>query len=419
MSSRTRFARILAVIAVMALVTSACAGAEEGIEETTTTAPAGTTAPGDTTAPEETTTTAAPEATTTTGSHPAAERGSYLVSEFLEAFPDHAALQDQMLATLEADPVPVAVEVAEPVQIAYFLPSLEISDAWARLDGALQGRLADLEIPYEITTFLTTPDDHSLQATHVESVLANPDQFDFAIFAPTEWEAQKESVRRLAAAVPTLAYNVANPFYDLWGTDESPITHVAFDHETGAKLLCEWAIEETGGEGKVALLRFVRGLVDELRSTTFGDCVSENSNMEVVIELETDGDREKAFTAANTAFTSHSDLTFMHAASTAITLGALAAVRERGALDQILLNGWGGGSDELAEIKAGNLDVTVFRVIDDWGTTAAEVIKLWLEGRQDEIPGVVSPTMKIIDYRWTAEEIDAETEWAFRYSGEG
>jgi autoinducer 2-binding periplasmic protein LuxP len=412
MRSRTLFVQVWVILAVMALVLSACTPAEEAVEPPPEVVEEEAVEP-----PPEVVEEEAPEEEEAV--HPAAERGLYLVSEFREAFPDHAALEQQLLEILAADPVPVAVEVTEPIRIAYFLPSLEISDAWARLDGALRGRLTDLNIPFEITTFLTRPDDHTLQATHVESVLADPGRFDYAVFAPTEWEVQKANVRRLSAVMPTLAYNVANPFYDLWGTDESPLSHLAFDHETGAQLLCEWVVQETGGEGTVALLRFVRGVVDELRSTTFGDCVEQNSNMEVVIDLETEGDRERAFTAANTALTAHPNITFMHAASTAITLGALAALRERDAIQDVLLNGWGGGSDELAELKAGNLNVTVFRVIDDWGASGAEIIKMHLEGRANEIPGVVSPTMKIIDHRWSAAEIDAETEWAFRYSGEG
>jgi autoinducer 2-binding periplasmic protein LuxP len=346
------------------------------------------------------------------------ERGIYLLSEFFDTFPEHEQLQDQLLEVMYSDPQPLAVEIDDPVQIAFFLPSLEISDAWFRLEGGLTGRLDEIGIPWEITHFLTTPEAHAEQATQVETVLADPDAYDFALFAPTEWEAQKSHVQRLAAAVPTLAYNVANPFYDLWGTEESPITHVAFDHEYGALLLCEWAIEQTGGEGTVALLRFVRGFVDNLRSDTFGNCVQENSNMQVVIEYETDGDREKAFTGASTVLTAHPDITFMHAMSTAIALGAVAALRERDAIDDVILNGWGGGSDELAEIVAGNLDVTVFRVQDDWGVAGAEIIRMHLEGREDQIPGVVSPGMMLIDHTWSEEQIQEQTDIGFRYSGD-
>lgn len=425
MKTIRRRSRLLALLAAFSMVVAACAtddGATDdgAVSDTTDTTEAVTDTTVETTT--ETTEPAAEDDEEPADEEPtpsaAEERGLYLVSEFLEEFPEHAELQEQVLATTQAEAVPTTADVDSPVQIVMFIPSLEVSDAWARLEGALEGRLNDLEIPHEITHFLTTPDGHAEQAGQVETALADPEQFDFAIFAPTEWEGQKETVARLSEQITTLAYNVANPFYDLWGTDRSPITHIAFDHETGARLLCDWAVEETGGEGRVALLRGVPGFVDDLRSQTFGDCVEENSNMEVVTELFTDFDREQAFTAANTVLTSNPDVTFMHAASTGVALGALAAQRERGVVDDMLLNGWGGGSDELAELKAGGLDVVVFRVIDDWGASGAEIIKLYLEGRVDEIPGVVSPTMKMLDHRATDAEIDEETEFAFRYSGD-
>jgi autoinducer 2-binding periplasmic protein LuxP len=273
-------------------------------------------------------------------------------------------------------------------------------------------------IPWEITDFLTTPEDHVGQASHVETVLANPDAFDFALFAPTEWEGQKSNVRQLAEAVPTLAYDVANPFYDLWGTDESPFTHISFDHEVGALLLCEWTIEETGGEGEVALLRGVPGFVDNLRSQTFADCIEENSDLEVVTEVFADFDRELGFSGANTMLTSHPDIVMMHTASTGMSLGAIAAMRERDVLDDVIVNGWGGGSEELAELVAGTMDVTVFRLQDDWGVVGADMIRMYLEGRQDEIPGVISPGMLIMDHTWSEDDIDEQTEIAFRYSGD-
>ncbi len=99
-----------------------------------------------------------------------------------------------------------------------------------------------------------------------------------------------------------------------------------------------------------------------------------------------------------------------------IALGVLNALKEQGLVDQVLLNGWGGGADELTAIIAGELDVTAFRVNDDWGVPVAEAIKAHLEGRP--IPVVIAPTIKIIDYRFSADDIALETESAFRYSGE-
>jgi len=325
----------------------------------------------------------------------AVERGFYLLPEFHEAFPEQKQMMEDFLQYVQSDPVPVSVAVEEPLRIAWLGPSIEVSDAWARLNKTIRGRLADLQIPFEMTEFIIHVDEHERQATQIQQVLAGG--FDYVVIGPSEYLAQKAGLEELAMNLPTLIMNVVNPFVDTYGTERGALTHVGFDHSVGAELLCEWVIEETGGEGTFALLRYLPGLIDSQRSDHFARCVEANSNMRMVAEYEANGDRELAFTGANAILSRHPDITMLHSGSTAVALGAVSAVEERGLTDQILLNGWGGGQDELDAILV------------------AEAIKAHLEGR--EVPAVIAATMKTIDYTWTAEEIAAETAYGFRYSG--
>lgn len=343
----------------------------------------------------------------------AVERGFYLLPEFHEAFPEQKQMMEDFLQYVQSDPVPVSVAVDQPLRIAWLGPSIEVSDAWARLNKTIRGRLADLQIPFEMTEFIIHVDEHERQATQIQQVLAGG--FDYVVIGPSEYLAQKAGLEELAMNLPTLIMNVVNPFVDTYGTERGALTHVGFDHSVGAELLCEWVIEETGGEGTFALLRYLPGLIDSQRSDHFARCVEANSNMRMVAEYEANGDRELAFTGANAILSRHPDITMLHSGSTAVALGAVSAVEERGLTDQILLNGWGGGQDELDAILGGRLDVTAYRVNDDWGVAVAEAIKAHLEGR--EVPAVIAATMKTIDYTWTAEEIAAETAYGFRYSG--
>jgi autoinducer 2-binding protein LuxP len=343
----------------------------------------------------------------------AVERGFYLLPEFHEAFPEQRQKMNEFLTIVQSDPVPVSVEIDIPIRIAWLGPTIEVSDAWARLNATIRGRLQDLQIPFEMTEFIIHGDEHERQATQIQQVLAG--DYDYVVIGPSEYLAQKANLEELAQNVPTLIMNVVNPFVDTYGTERGALTHIGFDHSVGAELLCQWVIEETGGEGTFALLRYLPGLIDSQRSDHFARCVEANSNMRKVSEYEANGDRELAFTGANAILSRYPDLTMLHAGSTAVSLGAMAAMEERGVVDQVLLNGWGGGQNELDAILAGKLDVTVFRVNDDWGVAVAEAIKAHLEGR--EVPAVIAATMKIIDYRWTAEDIANETEYAFRYSG--
>lgn len=350
------------------------------------------------------------------GEIPAAakERGFFLLPEWHQFNPSDAALMASFLKIVQSPAVAISVPVSKPLKIAIMFPSLETSDAWARINISLQKRLEEAKVPFKVTEFMIRPDEHGRQATQIEQVLALG--FDYVVIGPSEYKAQKANLERLSQKVPTLVMNVVNPFVDLVGTDRMPLSHVGFDHSVGAKVLCEWTIKETGGEGTFALIRYLPGLVDDQRSNVFRDCVLKNSNMKLVDEYEAQGDREKAFTGANAILSKHPDITMLHAGNTAVALGTLAAVEERGLVDKVIVNGWGGGGDELKSIMNGGLKVAAFRVNDDWGAAVAEAIKAHAEGKQ--VPVVLAATIKTIDYRMTPAQIKAETDYAFRYSGE-
>jgi len=344
----------------------------------------------------------------------AKERGFYLLPEFHELFPDQKQAADEFLQVVQSEAQPTTHTFEDPLRIALMFPSLETSDAWARLELTIRKRLDELKVPYEITEFMTQSGEHDRQQAQIEQALAG--NFDYIVIGPSEYQVQKANIERMAQQVPTLVMNVVNPFVDSYGTERQPLTHVGFDHTVGAEVLCRWTIEETGGEGKIALLRYIPGLIDSQRSDHFAQCVEENSNLEVIDEYEANGDRELAFTGANALLSRHPDLKMLHSGSTAVALGALAAATERGKLDEVIINGWGGGADELASIKDGGLKVTAFRVNDDWGVAVAEAIRAHAEGR--EVPAVIAATIEAVDYEMSPEEIAKKTDYAFRYSGQ-
>lgn len=344
----------------------------------------------------------------------AQERGYFLLPELHEMMPEERTKMEEFMQRVQADTVKSDKTFDAPLKIALMFPSLETSDAWARLNISTRARLEEMGIPFEVTEFMIRPDEHDRQGVQVEQVLAG--DFDYVVIGPSEYQVQKSNIARLAESLPTLVMNVVNPFVDTLGTDKQPITHVGFDHTIGAEALCQWVIGETGGEGTFALVRYIPGLIDSQRSDHFADCLTENSNMTMVDEYEANGDRELAFSGGQALLSRHPDLTMLHAGNTAVALGVLSAATERGRLDDVIINGWGGGADELKSIKEGGLKVTAFRVNDDWGVAVAEAIRAHAEG--EEVPVVLAATIKPIDYTMSPEEIDAETDYAFRYSGQ-
>lgn len=406
---------MLASLSIFALGLSACTGAVDEVEDVTDT--------GDIASTEESSESAAydPFGHIDFSSYDSAsldpavdERGFLLLQEWHDLFPEDEVIMREVLDSLSQDPRPVDVEVTEPIELVMMFPSLEISDAFARLQLSIEGHLDAMGIPYNITEFFTNAGEHQVQAGQIDKVLASVEQYDYVIIGPSEYLVQKDNIGRLSEAIPTLVMNVVNPFPDTVGTAQMPLAHVSFDHSEGAAKLADYVLETEGSEGTFALQRYLPGLIDSGRSDEFAKRL-QDAGWELVDEYAGNGDQELSFTGSNAMLSANPDLDLIHNGSTAGALGTLAALAAQGKGDEVLTNGWGGGQDELDSMLEGELDFTLFRVNDDWGAGTAEVIRLHLEGKP--VPVVLSPSMKVLDKSMTQEMIDAETEYAFRYSG--
>ena len=100
------------------------------------------------------------------------------------------------------------------MRIAYLSPSFDISDAWERVFWAIQGRLDELGVKYEIQSLAVASHvDHAGQLAQVESVIARG--VDYVFLGPTEYEAAIPALRKLKkAGIPTVVYNYLTPHED-------------------------------------------------------------------------------------------------------------------------------------------------------------------------------------------------------------
>ncbi len=331
---------------------------------------------------------------------------------------------DAFREVVRADAVPLAVEVEEPVTIALVFPSLDLSDAWARGHAGLVGRLNELEVPYQLDTFGTSHDDHSLQLAHLETVMAR--NFDYAIIGPTEILVQMSIIEELIeAGIGVIVWNYTTPLME-WGEARypeggQPLAYVGFSHAEGGQILGEYFVErlqrEVEDTPQVAHLRGIPGITDNQRSGVPKQ-MFEEAGFDVVHESYANWARDQGYAATLDIVGAYPNVHHIHIVSTAMAIGAVEALDEVGRAGEILLNGWGGGSEEQLHLLEGNLHATVMRMQDDWGVALAEIIKFDLEGRIDEVPLGVSGEMQLVDDTYSREDIDAILEYAFRYSGD-
>ena len=289
---------------------------------------------------------------------------------------------------------------AEPMRIAYLSPSFDISDAWERTFWAIQGRLDELGVEYEIQALAVISHvDHAGQLAQVESVIARG--VDYVFLGPTEYEAAIPALRKLKqAGVPTVVYNYIEPHEDEMAR---AMSYIAFAHYPGGVMTGEWAVKWLDGKGKVAILQGAPGVASDQRKNGFLEVVEKYPDIEVIVGPYTDFDRSKAYDAAQNMLTAHPDLDMIYGVSTTIGLGAGQAVRQIGKSDEIATMGFGGTGDEIVAMKEGWLTASVLRCIDDGGVGVADAFVAHSKG--EEVPQVWSGPFVMIDKNSDADSL--------------
>ncbi|MCY4459990.1 MAG: sugar ABC transporter substrate-binding protein [Albidovulum sp.] len=297
---------------------------------------------------------------------------------------------------------------AEPMRIAYLSPSFDISDAWERVFWAMQGRLEELGVDFEVQSLAVASHvDHAGQLAQVETVIAGG--VDYVFLGPTEYEAAIPALRKLKqAGIPTVVYNFATPHED---ESARAMSYIAFSHYPGGVKSGEWAAEYLNGKGKVLLLRGAPGVISDDRGGGFISVVEKYPDIEIVMGPYTDFDRAKAYDAAQNMLAAHPDINLIYGMSTTIGLGAGQVVRQMGKSEEIATMGFGGTGDEIIAMKEGWLTASVLRPIDDSGVAVADAFVAHSKG--EEVPLVWGGSFVMVD-RWT--DADEIVEYANRYS---
>ena len=297
---------------------------------------------------------------------------------------------------------------AEPMRIGYLSPSFDISDAYERTLWAIQGRLDELGVEYEVQVLAVASHvDHAGQLAQVESVIARG--VDYVMLAPTDPEAQIPALRKLKqAGVPTVIYNFIEPHEDEMAR---AMSYVAFSHYEGGVMTGEWAVKWLDGKGKVVILQGAPGVANTQRRDGFLEIVSQHPDIEVILGPFTDFDRSKAYDAARNLLIAHEDLDMIYGVSTTIGLGAGQAVRQIGKSDEIATMGFGGTGDEIVAMKEGWLTASVLRSIDDGGVAVADAFVAHSKG--EPVAQVWSGPFVMIDKN---SDADSLVEQSTRYS---
>lgn len=337
----------------------------------------------------------------------------WTLAELYQLRPEQRPISERFSERVAAAAQPVDVST-QPIRIAIVYPAIQVSDYWRRSIVALERRLDELGVNYEITSQFTQPGEEVHEQTRQvgEVLKSDPDYLVFTLDALR----QRVVVERLIARgrPKVILQNITTPVRE-WGNDQ-PFLYVGFDHSTGSTLLAEHFLETRPQAEPYAIFYGPKGHVSHARGEPFRLAMVERSDKRLVASYYVGFDRERAREAALALFGRQPNIRFIFSCSTDIALGVADAIAEAGLSGRVETNGWGGGSSELELLEKGRLAATVMRMNDDNGVAMAEAIALDLQGRSGDVPLVFSGAFELVTAEHDRSRIEALKRRAFRYS---
>ncbi len=337
--------------------------------------------------------------------------GYWAYEEYLEAHPAEHDLTELLSYVVKRDAVPLAIEQQRPVSISVVYPGQQISDYWRRNLTAFEARLKELKIDYELKRVFTRPNTDLRQQSQ-SMMEAVQEGVDFLIFT-LDTTRHRKFIEYVLTSTDTklIIQNITTPVRS-W-EEYQPFLYVGFDHYEGTQLLTDYFKQRLPENSQYSVLYRSEGYVSDMRGDPFIEEMSFRNDYFLDSSFYTQSTRDSAYKAASVALKRSDDLAMIYACSTDVAFGAIDAIKEQGR-ENVLLNGWGGGSAELEALKKGYLDVTVMRMNDDTGIAMAEAIKWDIEGK--EVPVVYSGELTLVTSEDSTERVEQLVSHAFRYS---
>ncbi|MDA9557377.1 substrate-binding domain-containing protein [Vibrio sp.] len=337
--------------------------------------------------------------------------GYWLYHQFMHDYPDQANLVAPFEQQVLNSAVPLKAKQSQEIKIALIVPGNQISDYWVRNQRALEARLEELGIAYDIDDAYAGVESMTVAQMNV-LVDAMDEQVDYIISTFYDAQHQKLLEHILSDSnVKLILLNITSPLKRWDG--RQPFFYAGFDHILGTEILAREFKRRFPEGADYALLHYLKGYISEARGGAFIEGMNYLQQYRLLSSYYTDATQEGAYSNAVDLLNKKPHLDFIYASSTDIAIGATQAVIDR-KKEGIVINGWGGGSKELEYLQKGYLDFTVMRMNDDTGVAIAEAIKNDLEGKK--VPLIFSGQFELVTKEDTPLFIQQLKQRAFRYS---
>ncbi|WP_419769661.1 MAG: substrate-binding domain-containing protein [Candidatus Marinarcus sp.] len=331
----------------------------------------------------------------------------WTIDEFLQINPQEKFRMQTFDRIVQSDAVALK-QKREKIKISMLYPGNQLTDYWTRSQKSFEARLKELNIPYEIKPIFVDENDVKKLQLKLKELLDS--KSDYLIFT-LNIDGHKKLISQIITnkKPKIILQNITTPLKE-WGNNQ-PFMYVGFDHIEGTKLLVQYYKKKFPNGAKYLMLYHNEGYVSQVRGDSFINMMGAQYDLKGSYYTYVKKDLAKKIVLN---FQSIKDTDFIYNCSTDIAIGASEAVKALQLENKILLNGWGGGSTELAMIENHDLNVTVMRMNDDNGVAMAEAIKLDL--LQKKVPLIYSGKFELVDDNFSAQSIELLKKQAFRYS---
>ncbi|OXS16051.1 sugar ABC transporter substrate-binding protein [Zobellella denitrificans] len=344
----------------------------------------------------------------------AGEAEHWSLQDYLARFPEQQARSEAFSQRIRAPAEPWQGIDNRPVRIAMLSPGGQLSDYWRRNHRSLAARLDEIAIPYRLDShFVAQHSPIREQERLLADILAQDP--DYLVLTLDSRRHRVLIEKLLVRDRPKLILqNITTPL-KAW-QQRQPLLYVGFDHALGTRQLAASLPALAGAPVHYLMLYGTRGHVSLARGDEFIRLMSGNPDFHLRQQVYTDLEPEKTRAAVLQALSDIPELNLIYASTTDIALASIQALELAGRKADVIVNGWGGGQDELDALRQGRLDLTVMRMNDDSGVAIAEAIRLDREGKTDAIPGVYSGDFAVVTQDTPLAELERLKAYAFRYS---
>ncbi len=199
---------------------------------------------------------------------------------------------------------------------------------------------------------------------------------DAIIMATEDQEAMLPYIKAASEkGIPIFLFNMAT----LSENDPYYVTCVTFDQYQASHQIGEWANQNLTEPTEVAVLQGFPGIVNNQRLDGFMDAIKDNPSLKVVASQQADWTRAKGQSVTENILQANPNVGFIYGLYDEMALGAVAAVKASGKLEQIKIAGYDNTKDGRQSILAGELTVTVDTGSKAMGTLVAQAVKQFVQ----------------------------------------